>query len=55
MKQFAIACLLGLVSSHKLAGPIEIENPPYDAWNSVDGGAKDGLYERVITPQFSTD
>ena len=54
MKQFAIACLLGLVSSHKLARPIKIANAPYDAWNSVDGGSKDGLYERVLTPQFST-
>ena len=57
MKYFTIACLLGLVASHKLTQsftPIKKVNAPYDAWNSVDGGAKDGLYERVITPQFAT-
>ena len=31
------------------------KNPTYNAWESVKDGAADGKYERVITPNFSSD
>ena len=31
------------------------KNPIYNAWESVKDGAVDGKYERVITPNFSSD
>ena len=31
------------------------EHPIYNAWESVKDGAADGKYERVITPNFSSD
>ena len=31
------------------------KNPKYNAWESVKDGAVDGKYERVITPNFSSD
>ena len=31
------------------------KNPIFNAWESVKDGAADGHYERIITPNFSTD
>jgi len=31
------------------------KNPTYNAWESVKDGAADGKYERIITPNFSSD
>jgi len=31
------------------------KNPTYNAWESVKDGAADGKYERLITPNFSSD
>ena len=31
------------------------KNPIWNAWESVKDGAADGHYERIITPNFSTD
>ena len=52
MRTLAIAALIGLVSCTKLRGD---PAPPYQAWESIKDGAKDGKYERVITPHFSAD
>merc|ERR1712048_1230320 len=52
MKTIAIACLLGLATATKLTGD---PTPAYNAWESVKDGAKDGKYERVVTPHFSGD
>ena len=47
MRTIAIAALIALVSAETTA--------PYNAWESVAGGAADGKYERVVTPNFSGD
>jgi len=31
------------------------KNPTYNAWESIKDGAADGKYERIITPNFSSD
>ena len=31
------------------------KHPTYNAWESIKDGAADGKYERVITPNFSSD
>merc|ERR1712078_832411 len=51
MRTIAIACLLGAAVA--IQAPKEVA--PYNAWDSVKGGAADGKYERVITPHFSAD
>jgi len=38
-----------------LADKVIEKNPTYNAWESIKDGAADGKYERVITPNFSSD
>ena len=43
-------------SNAQIAADKVIEkNPTYNAWESIKDGAADGKYERVITPNFSSD
>ena len=53
MKTIIIAFFLGLATSIKLDKPEKAT--PYEASESTKGGAEWGLYERVITPRFSSD
>ena len=52
MKFIALA-LLGLAAATHIEDPEK--TPPYNAWESVKDGAKDGKYERVTTAHFSAD